>query len=580
MTGEIALRRLAVIFAADVVGFSAQMEVDEEGTYRRVELFRREVLVPCLSNYGGRLVKSMGDGFLVEFASPVEAVRCAMAVQDALSADSNSLQLRIGLNLGDVLVDDGGDVYGEGVNIAARLEGSADPGGILVSEKIYLEAFGKVQAEFEDRGEKHVKNISKPIHAFAIRRSAGSKEARSGEMILQIPTKPSIAVLPFQNMSGDPEQEYFADGIVEEIITELSRFKSLFVIARNSTFTYKGKSIDIKRVGRELGVRYVLEGSVRKAGHQVRITGQLIEAATEHHIWADKFDGSLDDVFGLQDRITRNVVGLIAPKLEQAEIERAKQKPTESLQSYDFYLRGLAMLNKRALVEAETLFRRAFQADSEYSAAKAMTAWTLLSHQTVSGIPLTEPERREALDLANIAAKEADEDAFVLARAGHILTYLGQEHDRGTVLVEQAISMNPNLGAAWYARGWVAVMCGDAEKAIESFDRLLRLSPLDPLRGRAWTGTAFALFLLERFDEGAFVARKSIQVGADVHAIGGYIANAIRAGQIAEAREAAVKLLELQPSFRLASIPRAFPARSDSFRERLSIAFRDAGIPE
>jgi adenylate cyclase len=250
------------------------------------------------------------------------------------------------------------------------------------------------------------------------------------------------------------------------------------------------------------------------------------------------------------------------------------------LQSYDFYLRGLAMLHKRALNEAEKLFRRAFQEDSEYAAAKAMTAWTLLNQQTINGILLTDQQRREAIDLANVAAKEADEDAFSLARSGHVLTYLGQEHDRGAALVEQAVSVNPNLGVAWYARGWVAVMCGDAERAIESFNRLLRLSPLDPLRGRAWTGISFALFFLERYGEGSAFAQKSVQIAPDVHSLGAYIANAVRAGQLTDARKAATKLLEFQPSFRLSHVSNAFPVRTYSLSEQIASALREAGIPD
>ena len=267
-------------------------------------------------------------------------------------------------------------------------------------------------------------------------------------------------------MSGDPEQEYFADGMVEDIITALSRFKSLFVIARNSSFTYKGKAVDIKQVGRELGVRYVLEGSVRKAGNRVRITGQLIEAATRRHLWADKFDGALEDVFGLQDQITTSVVGLIAPTLEQAEIERVKQKPTDSLHSYDLYLRGMALVNRRgSLVEARELFTKAFEQDPEYGAAYAMAAWTLLMQQGTSGVPMSTEMRADGIRVANLVARVGGDDAFVLARSGHVLTYLGHEYDRGASMVEQAIALNPNLAMAWFSRGWVSLMCGDATNA-------------------------------------------------------------------------------------------------------------------
>jgi len=381
-------------------------------------------------------------------------------------------------------------------------------------------------------------------------------------------------------MSGDPDQEYFADGIVEDIITALSRFKSLFVIARNSSFSYKGKTVDIKQIGRDLGVRYVLEGSVRKAGSRVRITGQLIEAATDRHLWADKFDGPLEDVFGLQDQITMSVVGIIAPRLEQAEIERARQKPTESLDSYDLYLRGMAFSNKRSFREAFDLFRKAFQEDPDYAAAYAMAAWTLHTQQAISGTPLTEEMRAEAIRLANVASKQANEDAFTLARSGHVLTYLGHEYDRGASMVEEAIALNPNLAVAWYSRGWVAVMCGEAERAIQSFDRMIRLSPLDTLRWRAWNGISLAHFCLGRYEDGRASAMKSVQTLPDAHNLSTYIANSGAAGRAAEAREAVVQLLSLHPDFRASRVQRVFPLRSFEMRDRLAATLRDAGVPD
>jgi adenylate cyclase len=381
-------------------------------------------------------------------------------------------------------------------------------------------------------------------------------------------------------MSGDPEQEYFADGMVEDIITALSRFKSLFVIARNSSFTYKGKAIDIKQVGRELGVRYVLEGSVRKAGHRVRITGQLIEATTNRHLWAGKFDGDLADVFGLQDQVTTSVVGLIAPTLEQAEIERARQKPTDRLDSYDFYLRGKALANKLAsLTEAREFFRKAYEQDPEYGAAYAMAAWTLLMQQSIGGVPLAAEMRADAVRLANLGSKTGSDDAFTLAKSGHVLTYLGHEYDRGASMVEQAVALNPNLAIAWNARGWVALMCGEAERAIESFEPLIRLSPLDPLRIGAWTGSSFAFFHLGRYEEGRTSAMKSMQFSTDAHTLGAFVMNSVRAGRVAEAQEAVAQLIKLQPDFRASHAHEAFPIRSSTDRDRMASALREAGLP-
>jgi adenylate cyclase len=366
-------RRLAAIVAADVAGYSRLMGVDEVGTARTLREHRK-VTDALVEKHGGRLVKSTGDGVLLEFPSVVDAVECAVAVQDAMAQRNEGISqdkrmlFRIGINLGDILIE-GDDILGDGVNIAARLEGIAQPGGICVSASAYDQVRGKVEVEFTDLGEQRLKNIDRPVRVYTAK-SRGpvgvvGPDASSNhdvQMPLPLPDKPSIAVLPFQNMSGDPEQEYFADGIAEDIITALSRFKSLFVIARNSTFTYKGKAVDIKQVGRELGVRYVLEGSVRKAGSRVRITGQLIEAASDRHLWADKFDGALEDVFGLQDQVTSSVVGLIAPRLEQTEIDRARQKPTDSLDSYDLFLRGMALAYRKGkFLEAREFFRKAFE---------------------------------------------------------------------------------------------------------------------------------------------------------------------------------------------------------------------------
>src|SRR6185436_17839609 len=321
-------RRLAAILAADVVGYSALMQRAEEATYAEFERLKREVIEPSLSLHEGRLIKTTGDGALAEFASPSAAVRCAVEIQESIASGRSSFKLRIGVNLGEVIVGADGDLFGDGINIAVRLEGAADPGGILISEKVYSEVEGKLEVSFEDRGEQQLKNISKPVRAHAVR--AGARRAPTERLSAAppLPDKPSIAVLPFQNMSGDPKQEYFADGMVEDIITALSRFKSLFVIARNSTFTYKGKATDVRQVGRELGVRYVLEGSVRKAANRVRITGQLIDAQSGTHLWADRFDGALEEVFELQDQVTSSVVSTIGPTVERAEIERSFRKPT------------------------------------------------------------------------------------------------------------------------------------------------------------------------------------------------------------------------------------------------------------
>ena len=340
------------------------------------------MIEPKVNDHQGRVVTTTGDGILVEFPSPVEAVRCATEIQECLAATGSpespkALQLRIGINLSDIIIEADGDIYGDGVNVAARLEQIADPGGISISGKVYEEVRDRLPYSFENRGEQQVKNITRPVRVYSLQAASTETGAPSAQPPLPLPDRPSLAVLPFTNMSGDPEQEYFADGVVEDIITALSRVRWFFVIARNSSFIYKGRSVDIRQVGRELGVRYVLEGSIRKAGSRVRITGQLIEAVSGRHVWADRFDGELVNIFDLQDRITESVVAAIEPSLSRAEIERASAKPTDNLDAYDLYLQALAHyyeLTKSASDKALRLLDRALTLNGSYSAAKALAA--------------------------------------------------------------------------------------------------------------------------------------------------------------------------------------------------------------
>ncbi|MBR0825208.1 winged helix-turn-helix domain-containing protein [Bradyrhizobium manausense] len=461
--------------------------------------------------------------------------------------------------------------------------------GRSVSDAALTTRLNAVRSAIGDSGEEQrlIKTLPRKGFRFVgqvreAREAAGMNSGEAApESALAVPDKPSIVVLPFENMSGDPEQDYFADGMVEDIITALSRFKSLFVIARNSSFVYKGRTVDVRQVGRELGVRYVLEGSVRKAGHRVRITGQLVEAATDRHLWADNFDGALEDVFGLQDQVTMSVVGLIAPKLEQAEIERSRQKPTDKLDSYDLYLRGMALAPKRRTqLEAREFFKKAIERDPDYAAAYAMAAWTFLVQQVTGGLPLSADMRAEAIQLARLGARAENSDAFTLARCGHVLTYFGHEYDRGLFMVEQAVALNANLAIAWYSRGWVALMCGETERAIESFERMIRLSPFDPLRASTWLGISFAHFHQGRFEEGCVSAAKVLQFNADANMLEAYIANSVGAGHVAEAREAAARLLKLQPDYHASHGREAVPFRSIEVRERITASLRAAGLPE
>ncbi|WFU39049.1 adenylate/guanylate cyclase domain-containing protein [Bradyrhizobium sp. CB82] len=382
MASDQVKRKLAAILAADIAGYSRLMGADEAGTLARLKEYRRELIDPKNKQYRGRVVKTTGDGILIEFPSVVDAISCSIEVQLGMcerNADippEKRIEFRIGINLGDVIVE-GRDLYGDGVNIAARLEGVAEPGGICISQTVLNHARGKIAFEFEDLGELALKNIVRPVHVYhlLLNSSRGDVASRTSEPPLALPDKPSIAVLPFQNMSDDPGQEYFADGMVEEITTALSRFKWLFVIARNSSFTFKGTSVDIKEVRRRLGVRYVLEGSVRKAGGKVRITGQLIDAATGAHLWADRFERDLTDVFALQDEVTVAVVSAIQPKLLQTEIAIATRRRPENLTSYDYFLRAMQQyypITREGLAEAIRLSHRALELDPQFGFVAAL----------------------------------------------------------------------------------------------------------------------------------------------------------------------------------------------------------------
>lgn len=482
-----ATRRLAAILAADVAGYSRLMGADEEGTHERLKAHLQELVDPKITQHHGRVVKSTGDGLLAEFASVVDAVRCAVTVQQAMverNTDFPSdqrLELRIGINLGDVIIDDQ-DIFGDGVNVAARLEALAEPGGISGSRVVRDQVRDKLDVAFEDRGEQQVKNIARPVHVYRIP-VAGNAPAKGP---LPLPEKPSIAVLPFANMSGDPEQEYFADGMVEEIITALSRIRWLFVIARNSSFTYKGQAVDVKQVGRELGVRYVLEGSVRKAGNRVRITGQLIDAATGAHLWADRFDGSLEDVFELQDKVATSVAGVIEPALQAAETSRLANRPTADLSAYDAYLRAFAIVMSSVdqIPEALRLLEQAIERDADYGPALAWAAICCMRLCQDGTSTDREADSRKGVDYAHRALRVAGDDPVALANAAFALAYFGEDLDAMTALADRALSINPNFARGWFISGYIRFWAGDLDAAIARGENALRLSP----RGRVGVG--------------------------------------------------------------------------------------------
>jgi adenylate cyclase len=512
----------------DLVGYSRLVSADEEGTIARLRVLRREVIQPIVHRHDGRVIKSTGDGVLAEFASAVQAVRCAIDIQRDLSERESErvgdqrLALRIGINLGDVIIEADGDVYGDGVNIAARLEALCEPGGVCISRTVRDQVRDRLQYQFEDRGEHPVKNIPRAIRVFQLtcehianieREVVAERSKSSGDLPLSppLPDKPSIAVLPFTNMSGDPEQEYFADGIVEDLTTALSRLRWLFVIARNSSFTYKGRAIDVKRVGRELGVRYVLEGSVRKAGVRVRITVQLIETATGMHVWAQRYDRPLEEVFALQDEITDLISCSLEPEISTAERERARRTPPQDLGAWEFHQRGMWHLlrrNRHDFDAADELFSRAIDFDPNFAAPRA--ARGVLGFFRITHGIAADP----AVTAAAIVATAKDALA-IDAREPLAHTALGlglmeqQDYAASRAEHEAAIRLNPNSAFARWAFGYALLRSSRTAEALNEFETALRLSPRDPAAWSYLTLRASALFQLGRFEEAAACAHEA-----------------------------------------------------------------------
>ena len=554
MAEERIARRLAAILAADVVGYSRMMGADEEGTLAALKTIRRELIEPKIAEHQGRIVKTTGDGALVEFASAVDAVRCALDVQRA-AAERNAaipedrrIAFRIGINVGDIIFDEG-DIYGDGVNIAARIEPLAEPGTICLSDNAYQQIKGKLAIDVTDMGEQQLKNIAQPVRVYGIRPGGAGAAARPA---LSLPDRPSIAVLPFQNMSGDPEQDYFVDGMVEDIITGLSRIKWLFVIARNSTFTYKGRAVDVKQVGRELGVRYVLEGSVRKAADRVRITGQLIDTATGAHIWAERYDRKSDDIFALQDEITLSVVGAIEPSLRLAEIERVKRKRSDSLDAYDLVLQTqhdvYARTPERA-AKALLLLERALAHDPTYALAHAYAAECY--HTLFQRGGLRDKNRTASIRHAEAAIAHGHDDASALAFAGFVIGM--DKHDRAAAFTafEAALAVGPSSALTYILGSVILVFGGEAERAIEWAERGVRLSPLDPYRASAFCATSFAHFHRGRYAESVDAGRKAVQATPGFSVCHMALAAPLaKLGRFEEANAVAARVLELQPTFR------------------------------
>jgi len=572
-------RRLAAIFAADVEGYSRLMGQDEVSTLRTLTSYR-VIIDRLITSHRGRIFNAAGDSLVADFASAVDAVQCAVAVQDALAKENaerpagEPMRFRIGIHVGDIMVQ-GDNLFGDAVNIAARLEALAEPGGICVSGTVQDHIGTKLPVGFIDLGPQQVKNIDQPIKAYRIRGETSPIDTSGRATSLPLPDKPSIAVLPFANMSGDPEQEYFADGMVEEIITALSRIRWLFVIARNSSFTYKGQAIDVKQVGRELGVHYVLEGSVRKAGGRVRITAQLIDAQSGTHLWADRFDGSLEDVFDLQDKVASSVAGVIEPALRSAEIRRSANRPTSDLTAYDFYLRALpnrAAYDKDHTLRALEFLGRAIERDPRYGPAVALAAechhFLVANGWSVN----QETDQREGVRFARQAIRFADDDPDALGKAAFVLGFFDENIDAAIALMDRSLALNPSFAEGWYQSGVLRNFAGQPDLAITHFETSLRLNPRDR-KARHLTGIGVSHFLSRRFVEAAASLAVSLEEIPSWPVTCRFLAACYtHLGRLDEAREAVARLRSITP----AVVAGATPFRSPDHRELLLSGLRVA----
>ena len=546
-------RKLAAILAADVAGYSRLMGLDEEGTHARLTRYRRELTDPKIAEHHGRIVHTAGDGMLVEFASVVDAMRCAIAIQAAM-AEANAeeppdrrIEFRIGVNIGDVIVE-GDDLYGDGVNIAARLEARAAPGGICIARTVLTQTRGKLAFSVEDLGEQALKNIAQPVHVFRV---VIEDRRPSAAAVLVLPDKPSIAVLPFDNMSRDPEQEYFSDGTAEDIITALSRYPSLFVIARNSSFTYKGRAVDVKQVGRDLGVRYVLEGSLRKAGNRVRVTAQLVEAATGNHIWAERYDRDLADIFALQDEITDAVTTAVAPAIADAERQRAMRRPPGNLDVWAAYRRGLFQLTKATPeddLSAEQFFRQAIEIDPTFAGPYSALALVLLQRAAV--------HQRLGMAEAQVAAEALARRAVTLdggnAEARSCLGWALQARGElagALVEIDRALAMSPNLATAHGQRGATLIFSGRPNDGLAALKTCIRLDPRDPFMAVRLLHVTCGLYFARDYEAAVEAARSLIRSYPDFPMIYRWPAAALgQLGRTAEAKEALDKAVSLAPA--------------------------------
>ena len=578
-------RRLAAIFAADVAGYSRMIGADEEGTLERLMAHRRELIDPKIAEHQGRIVKTTGDGVLVEFASPVKAVRCAIEVQHGM-VDRNAdvpeefrIEFRIGINIGDVIVEEG-DIYGDGVNVAARLEGIAEPGAVYISRAVRDFIRDRPEIALEDLGERPLKNIAKPVQVFRIGAPARTVGAPPAAGSPPVPLKPSLAVLPFANMSGDAEQEYFSDGMTEDLITDLSKVSGLFVIARNSSFVYKGRSVKVQEIGRDLGVRFVLEGSIRKAGNRVRITAQLIDAGSGGHLWAERFDRDLTDIFATQDEVVEKIVRALAVTLTKGEEQRLHRRGTGNVEAYETWLRARALLTsgiRESIVQSRALYRRAIEIDQSFAAPHAGLALAAITDYVNAWVP----DPAQALDEAERWARRAvelnDQEPVTHMALGNVLLWR-RDHERALAECRRMIALDPNFAQGYSATGLALMYAGRASEALEPFAMAMRLDPHYPTMVLHFVAQAH--FSLGQYEAAAqlLVDRIARNPGTDSSRM--LLASCYgHLGRAEDARAIWAELLEVNPEFSLMQRARVLPYKEASDFQRITEGLAKAGLP-
>jgi adenylate cyclase len=586
-------RRLAAVLAADVAGYSRLMGRDEERTLAQLKTFRKTLFDPSIATHRGRIVKTTGDGMLVEFASAVDAARCAMEVQREMAGQNADvpqdlrIEFRIGIHVGDIIIDDN-DIFGDGVNIAARLEGIAEPGGVCISDDAHRQIRGKIDIAFDDIGEQTLKNIAEPMRAWHIRLAGEAAPAiRSSSSPIQVqdlalPDKPSIVVLPFDNMSAQPGQDYLADGIVEAITAALSCIRSFFVIARSSAFTYKGRATNARQIGKELGVAYLLEGSVQKAGNRLRIIVQLIETEGGAHVWSSRFDGAIDEFFDLEDRITEQVAGALQPSVRIAEIERSRRKRPQDLSSYDYTMRAMPhvwALEKEESVKALELLEKALAIDPEYPLALSLAGWCHAQRSVYNWADDIAVSQAMARSLAERAAEMSGDDPIILAVLGAVHTFV-RNHGTARVLLERAVTLDPNAAWAWSRLGWLENYTDQPQKAIGNFERALRLSPIDPMNFNNYVGIGSSHEVAQEYDKAALFYRRALEERPNASWIYRHLASSLSGGgRIEEAKQALAEMMRYYPDLTVSKFKQAM-VFSNATMNRVADNLRKLGLPD